>query len=214
MAIVRAAAGTQAGCFTLPEGLGPGEATASGDPMAALMLRLAALLLVDIPPEERASLGVVLGTTTGCLAADAAFDRSRREAGGRYASPAAFARTLPSTVAAELSVKLKLAGPMLTVCAGDTSTAMAVRRAVSWRRHCLGMRCCLAGGFEQEDDQVRGALLLLDDEGMGSVSVGARPHANLEARSDDSLASLMSWVRAGGRMDLAGITLRAVNGGR
>ena len=62
-------------------------------------------LLEQVPMEKRAGVGLVIGTTLGCLETDREFERSRREAGGRYASPTAFSRTLPSTVTAEVAAR-------------------------------------------------------------------------------------------------------------
>ena len=97
--------------------------------LSSILLQLATSVLTNLPPHLRQHTAIILGTPHGCLQADWEFDRSRREFGGRYASPAAFARTLPSTLPAELSVKLALQGPLLTISAGLASTALALRRA-------------------------------------------------------------------------------------
>jgi hypothetical protein len=184
--------------------------TTSGEPMARLMLRLVGHALRGVPVEARLGMGLVLGTTTGCLAADAEFDASRREAGGRYASPAAFSRTLPSTVAAEVSVKLTIGGPALTVCAGAASTAVALRRAASWLRRMAGMELCVAGGFEQSGECVRGAVVLLGREVAGGLSVGRQGSVRLEVPGDDSLEQLIAWVRGGGTCQMdAGVKLES-----
>ncbi len=116
----------------------------TGDRPRALATKLALELLTHIPPEMREATGVFLGMPYGSLAADLAFQRSRRADGGQFASPAAFARTLPSTLAAQVALAGGLCGPGVVVCAGSASGAVAVARASQWI--CSGaMESCLAG---------------------------------------------------------------------
>jgi len=100
------------------------------------------ILLRDVRMDERARMGVVMGTVAGCLEVDREFDRSRRE-NARYASPAAFSRTLPSTVLAELALYIKLTGPSVALSNGDATFAFAVWRAARWVE-AFDLPCCAA----------------------------------------------------------------------
>ena len=183
----------------------------SPDPLGALMLRLTESVLGGIQtatlPQSFADIALILGTTRGCPQSDWEFDRSRREAGGRYASPAAFARTLPSTIPAELSVKLRLTGPMLTLCAGSASTAVALRRAISWMKH-MRLRACIAGGFDASSpEDLRGAIVLLapvDEAAIGYLHATASPPVDLACDRDLSLDQLINWIRQPRPLQLSG----------
>jgi hypothetical protein len=192
----------------------------SPDPAANLMLRLAAALLQRLPSDARANTGLVIGTAQGSLAADLEFDRSRREMGGRYASPAAFSRTLPSAVATALSVNLQLRGPLLTVLSAENCATLALRRAAAWMHH-FHLHYCLAGAVEQplasDPQRVSGALLLLarGDDAHGGVAAGRltisergveRAAASDESGAgvDDALHLLLSSIGRPRTMELPG----------
>src|SRR4051812_40176920 len=64
-----------------------------GDPAASACLALAATLLQKLSTNERSAAGIFLATRAGCLLGDIEFDRSRREADGRFVSPGAFRGT-------------------------------------------------------------------------------------------------------------------------
>jgi 3-oxoacyl-(acyl-carrier-protein) synthase len=151
-------------------------------------------LLSHLPNEvDRSRIGFVVGTTVGCLEADRAFDESRRE-NVRFASPAAFAKTLPSTAAAQLALDFRLTGPSLVVSAGEVSTAVALRRAVAWMRH-MRLAYVIAGGIEEG---TRVGLLLIGDGGprIGEVLVEAWRAVDLAAAEDRSLIELVRWIEA------------------
>jgi 3-oxoacyl-(acyl-carrier-protein) synthase len=180
----------------------------STDPAASVMLQLAEAALHDLSPPDRTELGVVLGTVVGSLQADWEFDRSRREAGGRYASPAAFSRTLPSTSAAEITVKLGIRGPLLTVCAGNASAGTAIRRASVWMRH-MHLRHCLVGAIDAgmrdfAESPAAAVLLLGGQESVGIVTLEAMGTVDLNESVDDSLNQLVAWIQAGGEAKLHG----------
>jgi hypothetical protein len=104
------------------------------------------LLLEPIGQEERARMGLVIGTAAGSLEVDRVFDRSRR-GNPRFASPAAFSRTLPSTVLAELSLHFGLTGPSLTTCSAEAPLALAAYRAARWLE-AFDLPCCVAGAID------------------------------------------------------------------
>ena len=161
------------------------------DALADVALRVCAPLLDGISGGDRDRTGLVIGTGFGCLETDRVFDQSRRENGGRYASPAAFSRTLPSTVAAELALKLYLRGPSLVVSRGSTSAAVALRRAASWMVY-FDLEYCIAGGVEwtQETGCMAGLLLLAKNSaGAGTLRV-----AREWRREEESLERLIEWV--------------------
>jgi hypothetical protein len=142
---------------------------------------------------ERGRMGLVVGTTLGCVGEDRRFDLSRREAGGRYVSPGAFSRTLPSTVAAEVALALGLVGPSVVVSAGAGSAAVALRRAAAWMEG-FGLAYCLAGGVEEG----RVAMMLLGREGgMGEVRVEGSGRVEMGGE-DLSLGRLAGWIEGGG----------------
>jgi hypothetical protein len=181
-------------------------ASCGEDPAAAVKE-----LLAHVPVQEIPQVGLIVGTTQGCVEADRAFDVSRRE-NPRYASPAAFATTLPSTVAARLALQFKLIGPSLVLSAGDASAAVALRRAVAWRRQ-LGLSWVIAGGIEQMADGMRVGLVLLGDGGgHGEVRVDEWSGVDLEAVEDRSLLELVRWVRDCGEVRMgAGVLLRTTS---
>ncbi len=173
----------------------------TSDPLANILLQLATSVLTDLPPHLRQQTAIILGTPHGCLHADWEFDRSRREAHGRYASPAAFSRTLPSTLPAELSVKLALQGPLLTISASTASTALALRRAASWMQH-LKISHCLTGGFDAgtaPTSQPRAALILLSQRAEPSVRkllLTSPASASTSVPADgDSLTQIITWIQ-------------------
>jgi 3-oxoacyl-(acyl-carrier-protein) synthase len=164
-------------------------------------------LLAHMPAELVARVGLVIGTTRGCLEADRLFDESRRD-NARYASPAAFTRTLPSTAAAQIALAHRLTGPSLVVSAGAVSAAVALRRAAAWRR-CFELPFAIAGGIEQLADSMRVGVVLLGDGGASSMTVADWQGSDLAAGEDHSLLELQRWIRDGGEVRLgAGISLQ------
>jgi 3-oxoacyl-(acyl-carrier-protein) synthase len=164
-------------------------------------------LLAHVPAEFVPRVGLVIGTTRECLEADRLFDESRRE-NARYASPATFAQTLPSTAAAQVALAHRLTGPSLVVSAGAVSAAAALRRAAAWMR-CFDLPFAIAGGIEQMADATRVGLVLLGSEGVASMTVESWQASDLAADEDHSLLALQRWIRDGGEAQLwAGVSLR------
>lgn len=127
----------------------------TANPLSQLCLQLATHVLSPIPPDVRRDAAVILATTHGCLRTDIDFDRSRREANARFASPAAFRNTLPTHIPAELSVKLELHGPVLAL-AGCNPLALALRRTATW-----GHPLTLTGVFDHPPAAEPRAIFLL-----------------------------------------------------
>jgi len=162
------------------------------DPLALAATNAVGQLLKDTSTEIRRAMGMVIGTTLGSLEQDRHFDESRRQDNGRYASPATFTRTLPNTIASELSIRFGIGGPTLVVSAGNASTLLALSRAAVWMQH-MRLENCLAGGLEwlgpgvcdetgsTARDRCRGILCLLSR----TVSPGASKiiHANIASSS-------------------------------
>ncbi len=173
------------------------------DSIGELAMRAAEKLMVHVSAEKRAAVGLVIGTTLGCLETDREFERSRRESGGRYASPAAFSRTLPSTVAAELALKFGFKGPSLVVSAGDASAAVALRRAVAWMQE-FGLEYCVAGGVEWIGEGLGAAagkrvvlfLLGRGEGGAGRLELEGEETPDLGAVVDRSLVELGAAIEA------------------
>ncbi len=145
--ILRAATADEESLHIYPPAIMASDVMHGADLLSDVALRTCSQLLSDIEPPMRDTVGLVIGTALGCLETDRIFDRSRREAHGRYASPAAFARTLPSTVAAEITLKFSLHGPSLVVSSGATSTSLAIYRAMRWMEH-FQLSFCIAGGMD------------------------------------------------------------------
>jgi len=176
------------------------------DLLATLALRAVHHLIHNLPQPARESLGIIIGTTSGSLRMDHEFDRSRRDAGARFASPTAFRRTLPSTIAAEISVRLKLRGPLLTLCAGDASTALALRRGVAWLRH-FQLNQVIVGGIDwpmptehapATDEPPQVAFLLLSQDAqapLGTARADRWTPADSGHPRDKSLKMLAEWIR-------------------
>jgi hypothetical protein len=73
-----------------------------------------------------ASIGVALGTTLGCFATNAAFQRRLAAQGSSGASPRLFAATVSNAAAGEIGIAFGLAGPAITVTTGATSGLAAL----------------------------------------------------------------------------------------
>ncbi len=217
MGIMKAAAADVTGmyCYGVPEATAGGDVI-GGDKLATLAGRTMAVVLAGLPEHGREKVGLVVGTTMGCLEADWEFDRSRREAEGRYASPAAFTRTLPSTIAAEMAIRFGLCGPSLVVSAGATSTATAIRRAMRWMEH-FELEYCIAAGMNWHaaaggnEEECLAAVVLLGRQGKAIVSTAAvtTDEGGLGSAKDESLHLLVNWVRQPRSMDLeAGLSIK------
>ena len=102
------------------------------NPVASQALALMALLLNRVSTSQRQKLGLFIGTRFGCLEDDRIFQKSRIADGGKYTSPAAFRRTLPSTLPAELSIAFGIQGPLITFADSSAPTMIAIIRAYHW----------------------------------------------------------------------------------
>ncbi len=109
-----------------------GRAERSVSSLGERARQLASLVLQDIPAKDRQTMAVFLGTMRGAREEDLIFQRSRKNSNGKYSSPAAFSRTLPSTVAAELTIEFGIRGPLLVFTAGAASGLLASVRAIRW----------------------------------------------------------------------------------
>jgi hypothetical protein len=189
------------------------ERPAHADALAAGLLQVVGLVVGNLPETARGEMGFLLGTTRGCLDTDWAFDRSRRE-GARYASPAAFSRTLPSTLPAEAALRWRLTGPGNVVSAGEASAAAAVRRAAAWMR-AMRLPLCIAGGFDLDPQEGPLAAVMLlaptaDAGDVGMVEINETGPVEFAQTVDVSLRRLAEGVRikAGAALG-AGVKLRA-----
>jgi hypothetical protein len=163
------------------------------DPLAAALLQAAEMLIAHLTPAERDRTGLVLATLHGCLATDWTFDRSRRDE-PRFASPAAFSRTLPSTLAAEAALRLTLRGPSVVLTpANHASAALALHRAAAWM-HAFSLTHCITGAFDLEENRARVALVLLEtghpDNHLASLQLSHSP-----ADKEFTLPDLLAWIR-------------------
>ena len=100
--------------------------------MTAQAHELTALLLRGVSVPQRESMGLFIGTCYGSLEDDRLFQASRVADGGKFASPAAFRRTLPSTVPAELTIAFGIRGPLITFADRETPGMLAIIRAAKW----------------------------------------------------------------------------------
>ena len=109
-----------------------GVAERPAGPLGEQARRLAGVILRNVPAEDKQAMAVFLGTMMGAWEEDRIFQRSRKSGAGKYCSPAAFSRTLPSTVAAELAIEFGMQGPLLVFTAGAASGPLAMIRATRW----------------------------------------------------------------------------------
>ncbi len=79
----------------------------------------------------RRNAGLFLSSNGDSLAADLEFNASRRRDGGEFISPGAFRHTLPSSMAAYISISLELRGPMVVYC-GDGEGTASLAAAERW----------------------------------------------------------------------------------
>jgi|GEM_PF-5319043 len=129
--------------------------------IAAQAIELTALLLKHVSIAHRQNMGLFVGTRFGSLEDDRMFQKSRLADGGKFASPAAFRRTLPSTVPAELSIAFGIRGPLITFADAATPAMIAIIRAYHWIAT-GGISAAVAGSLD---------FLLSDD----TVSPAASP---------------------------------------
>jgi 3-oxoacyl-[acyl-carrier-protein] synthase II len=74
----------------------------------------------------RSRVGVVVGTSVGCLEENEVFDRTRRERGPRAVEPRRFSRTSPNLPAGECAIAFGLLGPAFAVGGGPTAPLEAL----------------------------------------------------------------------------------------
>ncbi|HEX6272031.1 MAG TPA: beta-ketoacyl synthase N-terminal-like domain-containing protein [Polyangiaceae bacterium] len=95
-------------------------------PAGALVATALASALVARGPLPRERVGVVMGTTTGCLEENERFDRVRRESGPRAVEPKRFARTSPNVPAGECAIAFGFTGPAFAVGGGARAALEAL----------------------------------------------------------------------------------------
>jgi hypothetical protein len=86
-----------------------------------------AVEMLGLPPatgDARPGMAIAVGTEYGSVEVDAAFFRTRNQAGG--ASPLLFSYTLPSTVIGEIAIRQRITGPNACYMAGRESGALAL----------------------------------------------------------------------------------------
>jgi hypothetical protein len=148
---------------TFPPDLPLHEFESHTDPLLSSTLRLTNALIKPLSTADHAAAAIIFATHYGSLRVDHEFDRSRHEADGRYASPAAFTRTLPGSLPTELSIKLQIKGPLLILSGQSESDSLplALRRAHAWLNH-FHLNHALAGTFDwRPDASLRLKLFLL-----------------------------------------------------
>ncbi len=187
---VTAAAAVQNDTVIVRGNIAPTQRLPHPDPLAAALLHAVALLVSTLSEPARERLGLILATTHGCLHTDRDFDRSRRD-DPRFASPAAFSRTLPSTLAAEAALRFGLRGPSMVLAAPDHSTpARAHHRAAAWL-HAFSLTHCIAGAFDLTDDVAHVGLVLLETDATNPLA--HNPHI-------ETLSDLIAWIRTAGQI--------------
>ena len=131
------------------------------NPVATQAHELTAWLSRGVPPAGRETMGLFIGTRYGSLEDDRIFQASRVADGGKFASPAAFRRTLPSTVSAELTIAFGIRGPLITFADHRTPSMLAIIRAANW----------IAQG--RMNAAIAGSLDFLSPRHLGSPDSGA-----------------------------------------
>jgi hypothetical protein len=138
--------------------------------------------MAGVTPTLRDNSGLFIGSTTGSLHDDLEFDNSRAADGGQYPSPNAFRRTLPSTLATELTMDLGLHGPVVVYAAGAASAAVAcVRGAEYVRRGMVPM--AIVGGMEIWTDG--------PPAGLAEPGVPAEAIASTQRRATDERCQIV-----------------------
>lgn len=114
---------------------------------ANLACDAAQALLAGVTPPQRDCAGLFIGNTIGSLRDDVAFDLSRVADGGKYPNPNVFRRTLPSSIATEMTIDLGLHGPVVVYAAGAASAAVACVRGTDYVRRGWA-EMAIVGGIE------------------------------------------------------------------
>ncbi|NOZ02309.1 MAG: hypothetical protein GXP54_10530 [Deltaproteobacteria bacterium] len=167
----------------------------------------AAARLASVPEELKDGTGVFMGSKNGCLDVDLRFAATLD---GRP-SPRLFARTLPSTPAAEVAVRFGFKGPNTSIvqdqCAGLLALLAAIQDMESG-----ACSAAIAGEYDVVDpelDAARGAqyaavVLLADRPLSGNVSyrvdIGGdgTPLPPCRMESESSLRDLCAGLASGG----------------
>lgn len=103
---------------------------------------------IEVTPENRSRIGVVYGTTLGCLNMLAQFDQQSLIEGPRLANPMIFPNTGVSAPACQVSIMFGMDAFNTTLSNGQTSSLDAIKYAFDFIR--LGRAdIVLAGGVEE-----------------------------------------------------------------
>ena len=92
----------------------------------ALAATAIASALDGLEPFPRSRIGVVVGTSVGCLEENEVFDRTRRERGPRAVEPRRFSRTSPNLPAGECAIAFGFLGPAFAVGGGPNAPLEAL----------------------------------------------------------------------------------------
>jgi 3-oxoacyl-[acyl-carrier-protein] synthase II len=92
----------------------------------ALAATAIASALDRLEPLPRSRVGVVVGTSVGCLEENELFDRTRRERGPRAVEPRRFSRTSPNLPAGECAIAFGFLGPAFAVGGGPNAPLEAL----------------------------------------------------------------------------------------
>jgi 3-oxoacyl-(acyl-carrier-protein) synthase len=144
------------------------------DGPSALLVRLGHLLLASTGvPAVLEETGIILGTSAGSAVSDEAFRQSVRDRGAAFGSPSLFVYTLSTAALAEMSIALRLGGPVVTVSAGAASVGEAL--ASAWRQVRSGrLQTCIAGSFELGTKADRITLVALQLENQSHKALWPR----------------------------------------
>jgi hypothetical protein len=149
------------------------------------LVQLCSQLLGDRRPD---SLGLILGSASGCSSPDREFQRELDTKGWGFGSPSLFVYTLPTAALGEVSIAMGATGPLLTVSAGRASGLSALVRGLEWL---AGGRCerAICGSYELDGANEHIALFLLEP-GTGRIVRGASGFAEVpsDGTPGDALA--------------------------
>jgi 3-oxoacyl-[acyl-carrier-protein] synthase II len=138
---------------------------------------------LDLKNMDRSSMGLILGSATGCLASTQLFFNDYLEKGPRFVKPILFPHAYANTTISLLAIEYGLNGYHLNFSSGATSSSGALLHAYDMVR--TG-RCALAfaGGFEALSPMLLRGTALNDDqqgfmpgEGAGIVVLENAAHA-------------------------------------
>ncbi|MEO5357879.1 MAG: beta-ketoacyl synthase chain length factor [Nitrospirae bacterium YQR-1] len=145
------------------------------DPLAqkALLCSILALKDAGIVDDTNKNIGIVTGTGYGCLNASFNFQDSLIDYGDSAPSPTDFINSVHNSICAQISIALKITGPVTTISSFELTTAQVIETAAAWLKQdsCDYVFACIG----DENHMLRNYATALFKEGCAQDDVVYEP---------------------------------------